>query len=102
VASVIAAVFTACATAKPSAPDTPKQAKVRTDIEQCNSASGDKAYQVAVTPEGKYSFQVIGTENAETILKCMTSKGYSGTRIDFDTVAYTYRRRSGGEGEPSR
>jgi hypothetical protein len=101
---LVTSAFTACAGAtKPTAPDTEKQRKVRTDLEQCNAAlTGNKAYLVAVTPEGKYSFEVIGPRNADTILECMRSKGYSGKRIDIQTVGYRDTLRTGGEGEPSQ
>jgi hypothetical protein len=99
---LIASVLTSCATSPPSAPDTEKQRKVRTDLEQCNAAAGDKAEFVSVTPEGKYSFQVTGLNNVDTILTCMASKGYSGKRRVYHASPYDQVRRYAAEGEPSR
>jgi hypothetical protein len=101
---LIASVFMSCATPPPpSAPDTEMQKKVRADVEQCNTAAGGRAHSIAVTPEGKYSFQIIGAPSAETIIVCMRSKGYSGVRLDNpadhggkDMI------RSGGEGQALR
>jgi hypothetical protein len=99
---LVASVFTACAGAtKPDVPDTETQRKVRTDLELCNVAAGGKGYGSAVTPEGNYSFKIYGVENANGILTCMAGKGYSGKRTDFDQD-HPERRRTGGEGEPSR
>ena len=100
---LIAAVFTACATAKPDAPDTARQGKVRSDLEQCNAAGGGRAHSITATPEGKYSFQVTGKGNANTILACMTGKGYSGQRVDnTQDHGAADMIRSGGEGAASR
>ena len=102
---LVASVFTACAGAtKPDVPDTETQRKVRTDLELC---SGNKGYLLAVTPEGKYSFHVHGQKNAETILTCMASKGYSSRLVILEPYGYVDRSnpdrfRVGGEGEPSR
>jgi hypothetical protein len=101
---LIASVLMSCATPPPpSAPDTEMHKKVRTDVEQCNTAAGGRAQSIVVTPEGKYSFQIIGAPSAETILVCMRSKGYSGVRLDnpadhggADMI------RSGGEGQALR
>jgi hypothetical protein len=101
---LIASVLMSCATTPPpSAPDTEMQKKVRTDVQQCNTAAGGRAQSIVVTPEGKYSFQIIGAPSAETILVCMRSKGYSGVRLDNpadhggkDMI------RSGGEGQALR
>ena len=99
---LVASVFTACAGAtKPDVPDTEIQRKVRADLELCNVAAGGKGYGEAVTPEGKYFFQIYGVENANGIVTCMAGKGYSGKRTDFDQD-HQERRRTGGEGEPSR
>jgi hypothetical protein len=99
---LVASVFTACAGAtKPDVPNTETQRKVGTDLEQCNVAAGNKGYGDAVTPEGNYSFKIYGVENANTILTCMAGKGYSGKRTDFDQD-HEERRRTGGEGAPSR
>jgi hypothetical protein len=103
---LVASVFTACAGAtKPDVPETEIQRKVRTDLELCNAAADGKAHLTAVTPEGKDSFQVQGKSNAETILACMASKGYSGQLRIFDT-GYVDRAagrgRFGGEGKPSQ
>jgi hypothetical protein len=95
---LIASAVTSCATT-PSAPDTEKQRKARTDLEPC---AGDKAERVTVTPEGKYSFQVIGLNNVDTILTCMASKGYSGTRRVHIPSSYDHLRTYIAEGEPSR
>jgi hypothetical protein len=99
----VAVVLTACAT-KSVTPDTATQSKVRGDLEQCNaSAGGDKAHGLTVSPEGKYSFQIVGSTNANTMLDCMANKGYSGERVDSYTdhgIAQT--RPSGGRGGPSR
>ena len=100
--SLIASALTSCATTPPSAPDTEKQRKVRTDLEQCNAAAGNKAYLVTVTPEGKYSFRVTGLSNVDTILTCMASKGYSGERRVYESSTYDHRRTYSAEGEPSR
>ena len=100
--SLIASALTSCATTPPSAPDTEKQRKVRTDLEQCKAAAGDKAYLATVTPEGKYSFQVIGLNNVNTILTCMASMGYSGTRRVHIPSSYDHLRTYIAEGEPSR
>jgi hypothetical protein len=72
---------------------------VRVDLEQCNGAVGGRAYSIAVTPDGKYSFEVVGLTSADTILACMAGKGYSGTRVD-NAMDHGGRdvRRSGGEG----
>ena len=103
VSTLVAAVFTACATTTPSAPDTEKQKKARSDLEQCNVAAGNKAHGLAVSPEGHYSFQVQGRSNANAILACMTGKGYSGARKDNLTDdGPPDVRRSGGEGEAPR
>jgi hypothetical protein len=105
---LVASVFTACAGAtKPDVPDTETQRKVRTDLEQCNAASGDKGYGDAVTPEGKYSFLANGQDNGETILTCMASKGYSSRLVILEPYGYVDRSnpnrfRVGGEGAPSR
>ena len=75
---LVASVFTSCAGAtKPDVPETETQRKARSDLDQCNVAAGSQAYRFVVTPEGRYSFQVQGHRNAETILTCMASKGYS-------------------------
>jgi hypothetical protein len=97
-----ASAVTSCATTPPSAPDTEKQRRVRTDLEQCNAAAGDKADNVTVTPEGKYSFLVTGLNNVDTILTCMASKGYSGKRRVYHASPYDQVRRYAAEGEPSR
>ena len=80
--------------------------KVRADLEQCNAASGNKAYGDAVTPEGKYSFVANGQDNAETILTWMASKRYSGRLVILTPAGYVDRAsgrgRFGGEGAPSR
>jgi hypothetical protein len=100
---LVGSVFTACAGAtKPDVPDTETQRKVRTDLEQCNAAAGGKADLITVAPEGKYSFQVIGRSNVDTILTCMANKRYSGKRVNIDSAGYDHTRRYGGEGEPSR
>ena len=104
---LIAGVFTACAGAiPPDVPDTETQRKVRTDLERCNAASGNKGYGDAVTPEGKYSFVANGQDNAETILACMARKGYSRRLVILTPAGYVDRAsgrgRFGGEGEPSR
>jgi hypothetical protein len=101
-AILVAAVFTACATTTASAPgpDTEKQKKARSDLEQCNVAAGNPAHGLTVSPEGHYSFQVQGANNANAILACMTGKGYSGTRKDNLTDDGPPNvRRSGGEGQ---
>jgi hypothetical protein len=105
---LVASVVTACAGGtKPDVPDTEIQRKVRTDLEQCNAVVGSIA-DLIVTPEGKYSFQVIGLSNADTILTCMGNKRYSGRRVDIDNRSnfppsyYQHSRPYGGEGEPSR
>jgi hypothetical protein len=102
---LIASVLVSCATPPPapSAPDTELQKKVRTDVEQCNTAAGGRAQSIAVTPEGKYSFQIIGAPSAETILVCMRSKGYSGVRLD-NPIDHGGKDmiRSGGEGQALR
>jgi hypothetical protein len=100
----IASILTACATqSTTTAPDTDRQRKVRGDLEQCNSSTGNRAETMTVNPEGKYSFQVTGVNQANTILQCMTGKGYAGRRLDnpLDHGAADMRR-SGGEGEPPR
>jgi hypothetical protein len=100
VSMLVSAVFTACATTTPSAPDTEKQKTVRSDLEQC--AAGPKAHSLTVGPEGNYSFKVQGTPNADTVLACMASKGYSGVRVD-DSLDHGPQAviRSGGEGQSS-
>jgi hypothetical protein len=75
--------------------------KVRTDLEQCNIGAGGKVFGSTVMPEGKYSFKATGVETADAILTCMAGKGYVGKRTDFNQE-YAYRRRTGGEGAPSR
>jgi hypothetical protein len=60
-----------------------------------------QGYGSAVTPEGNYSFKIYGAENANGILTCMAGEEYSGKRTDFDQD-HAERRRTGGEGEPSR
>jgi hypothetical protein len=104
---LVATIFTACAgVTKPDVPDTETQRKVRTDLERSNVAAGDKVYGSAVTPEGRYSFKVQGQNNAETILTCMASKGYSSKLLIHEPSGYVDRAagrgRFGGEGEPSR
>src|SRR4030095_4338394 len=105
---LVAGVFTACAgTIPPDVPDTEAQRKVRTDVEQCNAASGNKAYGDAVTPEGKYSFLANGQANAETILTCMASKGYSSRLVILEPYGYVDRSnpnrfRVAGEGATLR
>jgi S-formylglutathione hydrolase FrmB len=98
-----AVVLTACATSQaPTGPDTPRQAKTRSDLEQCNAAGGGHAYTLTVSPEGKYSYQTTGTKIAQTILDCMTSKGYSVQRTDnLNYYPGEHLRPSGGKGEPS-
>jgi hypothetical protein len=103
-ALVIASVFTSCATTPPpSGPDTETQKKVRADLEQCNTAEGGRALSIDATPEGKYSFQIIGAPTAERILVCMRGKGYSGVRLD-NTTDHGGKDmiRSGGEGQALR
>jgi hypothetical protein len=87
-------------TTQSTSPDTEKQGKVRSDLGQCNTAAGGKAHSIAVSPEGKYSFQVTGTPNADTILACMANKGYSGVRVD-NAMDHGGKDmiRSGGEGQ---
>ena len=102
----VASLFTACATTS-DVPDTERQRKVRTDFDACNVASGNKAHRVVITPEGGYSFQAYGQDNARTVLTCMESKGYSSRLIILDIYGYTDRSnperfRVGGAGEPSR
>ena len=80
---------------------------MRADLEQCNVASGNKGFGDAVTPGGKYSFLANGQENAETILTCMASKGYSSRLVIREPYGYVDRSnpnrfRVGGEGEPPR
>jgi hypothetical protein len=104
---LVASIFTACAGATPpDVADTEKQRKARADLGQCNAASGNKGYGDAVTPEGKYSFVANGQDNAETILACMASKGYSRRLVILTPAGYVDRAfgrgRFGGEGEPSR
>jgi hypothetical protein len=99
---LLASVFTACAGAtKPDVPDTETQRKVRTDLEACDVAAGGKGYGSVVTPEGNYSFKIYGVDRANAVLTCMADKGYSGKRTDFDQD-HEERRRTGGEGQPSR
>jgi hypothetical protein len=101
---LVASVFTACAGAtKSDVPDTETQRKVRTDLEQCNVAAGNKAHGLTVSPAGKYSFQVTGVNIADGILACMTGKGYSAVRVD-NTIDHgaAEMRRSGGEGQALR
>ena len=99
---LVASVLTACAGAtKPDVPDTEIQRKVRTDLEQCNASAGSKADLIGVGPDGKYSFQVVGRTNADTMLTCMANKRYSGKRVNVDSAGYDHTRRYGGEGEPS-
>jgi hypothetical protein len=104
---LVACAFTACTGAgvsKPAAaaPDTEIQRKVRSDLELCSDAARAQPHPVTITPEGKYSFEVIGLENANRILACMGSKGYSAKRVDRQNVGHTNTLRSGGEGEPAR
>ncbi len=104
---LVSSVFTSCAgTTKPDVPDTETQRKVRSDLELCNAAADGKVYDSAVTPEGKYSFRVLGRSNAESILTCMASKGYSNKLVILEPTGYVDRAagrgRFGGEGEPSR
>jgi uncharacterized lipoprotein YehR (DUF1307 family) len=109
VSILVAIAVSACGTTTPSttttpsAPDSVAQKKVRTDLEQCDIAAGKKAHGVAVTPDGKYSFQVTGIPAADAILACMTSKGYSGVRMD-NPMDHGGREmiRSGGEGQALR
>ena len=98
---LVGAVFTACATTTPSAPDTEKQKTVRSDLEQC--AAGSKAHSLTVSPAGGYSFKVQGRPNADTILACMASKGYSAVRVDDSRDdGPPLVIRSGGEGHTLR
>ena len=85
-------------------PDTEIQRKVRTDIEMCADAARGRPYPVTVTPEGNYSYEVIGLEVAKSMVACMRSKGYWAKRVDRQSVGNTESLRSGGEGglEPSR
>jgi hypothetical protein len=99
--SLIASVLTSCATTPPSAPDTETQRKVRADLQQCDTAAGRKAHIITASPEGKYSFEVYGQSNADAILACMMSKGYSGVRLD-GTEYPASRARTQGEGQPLR
>ena len=103
---LVAGVFTACAGAiPPDVPDTEIQRKVRTDIEMCGEAARGRPYPVTVTPEGNYSYEVIGLEVANSMVACMRSKGYWAKRADRGmSVGITTGQRSGGEGglEPSR
>src|SRR5437016_1269481 len=104
----VASVLTACAGAtKPDVPEAETQRKARSDLESCNVAAGSKAYGFVVTPEGRYSFQVQGHRNAETILTCMASKGYSTRLVQLEPYGFIDasnpdRFRVGGQGEPSR
>jgi hypothetical protein len=101
VSILVTAAVSACATTTPSAPDTDKQKKVRSDLEQCNTVAGGKVQSMTVSPDGKYSFQVVGRPTANTVLECMTSKGYSGSRTDNPIDHGTAEMiRSGGHGQP--
>jgi short subunit dehydrogenase-like uncharacterized protein len=96
---LVASVFTACAGApQPEVPDTEIQRKVRTDIEMCADAARGRPYPVTVTPEGNYSYEVIGLEVAKSMVACMRSKGYWAKRVDRQSVGNTESLRSGGEG----
>src|SRR5438445_13299544 len=89
---LVASVFTACAGAtKPDVPDTETQRKVRTDRELRNVAAGGKVYGSAVTPDGKYSFQVLGRSNADSILTCMASKEHSSKLVKPERKGYVDR-----------
>jgi hypothetical protein len=99
---LVAAAFTACATTTPPEPDTEKQKKARSDLEQCNVAAGNKALGHNVSPEGHYSFRVQGIPTANAILACMTGKGYSGVRVDSSDDGPPAVRGSGGEGQALR
>ena len=96
-----AATLTACTTqAVPAGPDTARQSKVRSDVDECNRAGGGKAHSLVVGPDGQYEFQTVGVDNAQAVLDCMTSKGYSGQRVD-NTIDHGGRDmiRSGGKGQ---
>jgi hypothetical protein len=105
--TLIAVSLSACGTTTPSvtttpsAQDTDKQKKVRNDLEQCNTVAGGRAHSMSVSPDGKYSFHITGTPTADAILGCMTSKGYSGERMD-NPMDHGAREmiRSGGKGQP--
>jgi hypothetical protein len=80
---------------------TDKQKKVRSDLGHSNMVAGGRAHSMAVSPDGKYSLQITGRPAADTILACMTRKGYSGARLD-NPMDHGAREmiRSGGEGQP--
>ena len=102
---LIAVALAACGTTTPSvtttpsAPDTDKQKKVRSDLEQCNTAAGGRAHSMTVSRDGKYSFQIAGRPAADAIVGCMTSKGYSGERTDMEPEGPRDTIRSGGKGQ---
>jgi hypothetical protein len=99
---LVASAFTACAGATkssaPTAQDTEIQRKARGDLEQCDI--GGRAYDIAVTPEGKYSFQIAGLSAAKAIVACMASKGYSGDAQALQPEGSPGTIRSGGRGQP--
>ena len=101
---LVASAFTSCAgptkSSAPTAQDTEIQRKARGDLEQCNT--GGRAYDIAVTPEGKYSFQITGLPAANAIVACMASKGYSGNAEALEPEGSAATKRSGGSGQPLR
>jgi hypothetical protein len=101
---LVAVALAACGTTTPSvttpvAPDTDKQKKVRSDLDQCNTAAGGRAHSMTVSPDGKYSFQIAGRPGADAIVGCMIGKGYSGQRTDLEPEGSRDTIRSGGRGQ---
>jgi hypothetical protein len=87
-------------TTQSTPPDTEKQGKARSDLEQCNSVAGGRAHSMTVSPDGKYSFQIAGRPAADAIVACMTSKGYAGESMTLEPEGPRDTIRSGGRGQP--
>ena len=91
----------ACATTQDAA-DREVQGRVRADLTECNAAAGGPAYSIIVTPTGRYSFRATGVKNAQRVVDCMKTKGYTGDRVERTTEhgSSLELRPSGGEGGP--
>jgi hypothetical protein len=74
VSTLIAVALSACGTTPPSvtttpsAPDTAKQKKVRSDLDQCNTVAGGRTHSMTVSADGKYSFHISGRPAADAFL----------------------------------
>ena len=79
---IIGVLTTACATTDSGQLATEKQVKARGDLDACNASTGNKAYRIRVTPDGRYTFMADGEAAAQAVLDCMRGKGYAARLVD--------------------